>query len=127
LRTPYRPESRQQEVSEISRSLKALAKEIDVPVIVVSQLSREVERRESKKPQLSDLRESGAIEQDADLVVLLFREDYYNKDTENKGITEVIIAKQRNGPTGTVNLGFIKEYMKFVNLDLTHTGMAEEG
>ncbi len=126
LRTAYRAESRQQEVSEISRSLKALAKEIDVPVIVVSQLSREVEKREGKKPQLSDLRESGAIEQDADLVALLFREDYYNKDTENKGITEVIIAKQRNGPTGTVNLGFIKEYMKFVNLDVNHTSFLEE-
>ncbi len=125
LHTSSRFESRQQEISEISRSLKALAKEIEVPVIVVSQLSRAVEARTDKRPQLSDLRESGAIEQDADVVVLLLREDYYNPDTEKKGIAEAIIAKQRNGPVGSVFLGFIKEYMKFVSLDMSHTPSAE--
>ncbi len=116
IRSVGRGESRQQEISEISRSLKALAKEINVPLIAVSQLSRAVETRQDHRPQLSDLRESGAIEQDADVVVLLLREEYYNSTPENKGIAEVIIAKQRNGPTGSIYLGFIKEYMKFVNL-----------
>ncbi len=116
IRSVRRGESRQQEISEISRSLKALAKEINVPLIAVSQLSRAVETRQDHRPQLSDLRESGAIEQDADVVVLLLREEYYNSTPENKGIAEVIIAKQRNGPTGSIYLGFIKEYMKFVNL-----------
>jgi len=120
-RIPGKVESRQQEISEISRSLKALAKEIDVPVIVVSQLSRAVESRIDKRPQLSDLRESGAIEQDADLVVLLLREEYYTPETDKKGIAEAIIAKQRNGPVGSINLGFIKEYMKFVNLEMVHS------
>ncbi len=106
-------ENRQQEISVISRSLKALARELGVPVIAVSQLSRAPERRESFRPRLSDLRESGAIEQDADVVLMLFREDYYNLTDENKGIAEVIIAKQRNGPTGTVKLAFIKEYTRF--------------
>ena len=105
-------ESRQQEISEISRSLKALARELDVAVIAISQLSRAVESRTDHKPQLSDLRESGAIEQDADLVVFLLREEYYRPSPENKGIAEVIIAKQRNGPVGSVFAGFIKEYMK---------------
>ncbi len=109
-------ENRQQEISVISRSLKALAREINVPVIAVSQLSRAPERRESFRPRLSDLRESGAIEQDADVVLMLFREDYYNPSDENKGIAEVIIAKQRNGPTGTVKLAFIKEYTRFETL-----------
>jgi len=109
-------ENRQQEISDISRSLKALARELNIPVIAISQLSRAVESRPGHKPQLSDLRESGAIEQDADVVVLLYREEYYNTDTENKGITEVNIAKQRNGPVGTIKLTFIKEYMKFENL-----------
>jgi len=116
IKSAQRTESRQQEISEISRGLKALAKELNTPVIAVSQLSRQVEQRQGHKPQLSDLRESGAIEQDADLVALLFREEYYNPTPENKGIAEVIIAKQRNGPTGSVFLGFIKEYMKFINL-----------
>ena len=116
IRSVRRGESRQQEISEISRALKALAKEINVPVIAVSQLSRAVEARGDHRPQLSDLRESGAIEQDADVVILLLREEYYNPTPENKGIAEVIIAKQRNGPVGSVFLGFIKEYMKFVNL-----------
>ncbi|MDD5195292.1 MAG: replicative DNA helicase, partial [Candidatus Omnitrophica bacterium] len=109
-------ESRQQEISEISRALKSLAKELRVPLIAVSQLSRAVESRTDHRPQLSDLRESGAIEQDADVVVLLLREEYYSQTPENKGTAEVIIAKQRNGPVGSVYLGFISEYMKFVNL-----------
>jgi replicative DNA helicase len=109
-------ENRQQEISVISRSLKALAREINVPVIAVSQLSRAPERRETFRPRLSDLRESGAIEQDADVVLMLFREEYYSPTDENRGLAEVIIAKQRNGPTGTVKLAFIKEYTRFENL-----------
>lgn len=106
-------ESRQQEISEISRSLKALARELNVSVIAISQLSRAVESRQDHKPQLSDLRESGAIEQDADMVVFLFREEYYSPSESNKGLAEVIIAKQRNGPVGSVNLTFLKEYTRF--------------
>ena len=109
-------ENRQQEISVISRNLKALARELNVPLIAVSQLSRAPERRESFRPRLSDLRESGAIEQDADVVLMLFREDYYNLTEENKGIAEVLIAKQRNGPTGTVKLAFISEYTRFETL-----------
>jgi len=109
-------DNRQQEISVISRSLKALARELSVPVIAVSQLSRAPERRESFRPRLSDLRESGAIEQDADVVLMLFREDYYSPTDENKGVAEVIISKQRNGPTGTVKLAFIKEYTRFETL-----------
>ena len=111
-------ESRQQEISDISRSLKGLARELGVPVIAVSQLSRAVESRVDKKPQLSDLRESGAIEQDADVVVLLLREEYYNPTEENRGKAEVIIAKQRNGPVGPINLAFIREYTRFENMEL---------
>jgi replicative DNA helicase len=110
-------ENRQQEVSEISRSLKALARELDVPVIALSQLSRSVEQRQDKRPMMSDIRESGSIEQDADIVAFLYRDDYYDKETENKNIIEIIIAKQRNGPVGTVQLAFNKEYNKFVNLE----------
>ena len=109
-------ENRQQEISEISRSLKALARELNVPLIAISQLSRAVESRTDHRPQLSDLRESGAIEQDADLVVLLLREDYYNPSPDNQGIAEVIISKQRNGPVGSLKLAFIKEYTRFENI-----------
>jgi replicative DNA helicase len=112
-------ESRQQEISEISRSLKALARELSVPLIAISQLSRAVESRTDHRPQLSDLRESGAIEQDADVVVLLLREEYYNPTEENKGKAEVIIAKQRNGPVGSVFMTFIHEYTRFENMELT--------
>ncbi len=112
-----RGENRQQEVSEISRSLKALARELEVPVIALSQLSRSVEQRQDKRPMMSDIRESGSIEQDADIVAFLYRDDYYDKETENKNIIEIIIAKQRNGPVGTVQLAFAKEYSKFVNLE----------
>jgi len=109
-------ESRQQEISEISRSLKALARELNVPVIAISQLSRAVESRTDHRPQLSDLRESGAIEQDADVVVLILREEYYNPSPDNQGVAEVIIAKQRNGPVGSMKLAFIKEFTRFDNL-----------
>ncbi|ARD48374.1 replicative DNA helicase [Sporosarcina sp. P37] len=110
-------DNRQQEVSEISRSLKALARELKVPVIALSQLSRGVEQRQDKRPMMSDLRESGSIEQDADIVSFLYREDYYDKETEMQNMIEIIIAKQRNGPTGTVTLAFAKEYNKFLNID----------
>jgi len=111
-----RNENRQQEISEISRSLKILAKEINVPVITLSQLSRAPESRSDHRPMLSDLRESGAIEQDADLVIFLYRDDYYNPDSDKKNIAEVIIAKHRNGSTGTVELRWFGEYTKFANL-----------
>jgi len=115
-----RNENRQQEVSEISRSLKALARELNVPIIALSQLSRSVESRQDKRPMMSDIRESGSIEQDADIVAFLYRDDYYDKESEKKNIIEIIIAKQRNGPVGTVELAFIKEYNKFVNLERVH-------
>lgn len=116
MRSTYKSDNRQQEISDISRSIKALARELNVPIIAISQLSRAVESRQDHRPQLSDLRESGAIEQDADLVVLLMREEYYMPTEENKGVADCIIAKQRNGPVGTVKLAFIKEYMRFENL-----------
>ncbi len=109
-------ENRQQEISEISRSLKALARELKLPIIALSQLSRAVESRNDHRPMLSDLRESGAIEQDADVVVMLFREEYYKPTPENQGIAEVIIAKQRNGPVGTIKLAFLNEFTRFENL-----------
>ena len=110
--------SREQEIAEISRSLKILAKELDVPVIALSQLSRSPDQRTDHRPMLSDLRESGSIEQDADIVIFLYRDDYYNEDSEDRGLAEVIIAKQRSGSTGTVKLGWLGSYTKFVNTDL---------
>lgn len=110
-------DSRQQEISDISRSLKALARELSVPVVALSQLSRAVEQRPDHRPMLSDLRESGAIEQDADVVMFIYRDDYYNHDSEMKGISEIIIAKQRNGPIGTVNLVWLPQYTKFANME----------
>ncbi|MEY2806624.1 MAG: Replicative helicase, partial [Planctomycetota bacterium] len=116
LMTHPKAESRQQEISQISRSLKELARELEVPVIALSQLSRAVESRDNKRPQLADLRESGSIEQDADVVLLLYRDEYYNRDNpENKGLAEVICAKQRNGPTGDVVLNFNGSLMRFEN------------
>ena len=109
-------DNRQQEVADISRSLKSLARELKVPVIALSQLSRSVENRQIKRPMLSDLRESGSLEQDADIVMFLYREDYYVKDTENQNITELIVAKHRNGPVDTVRLFFDKEITRFRNL-----------
>ena len=110
-------DSRQQEISDISRSLKALARELHVPVIALSQLSRAVEQRPDHRPMLSDLRESGAIEQDADVVMFIYRDDYYNKDTDKNGIAEIIIAKQRNGPIGTIELVWLPDYTKFANME----------
>jgi replicative DNA helicase len=109
-------ENRQQEVSEMTRALKALAKELDVPVVALSQLSRAVEARKPPRPQLSDLRESGAIEQDADVVCMIYRDEIYDEESMDKGIAEVIIAKQRNGPTGVVKLAFQGEFTRFSNL-----------
>lgn len=109
-------ENRNQEISEISRSLKLLARELDIPIIALSQLSRSVETRQNKKPLLSDLRESGSLEQDADIVIFLYREDYYNTETKNKNITDIIIAKHRNGPVGSIQLFFHKDYVRFHDL-----------
>lgn len=113
-------ENRQQEISEISRALKSLARELDCPVIALSQLSRGVEQRQDKRPMLSDLRESGSIEQDADIVAFLYREDYYDPETDKQNIIEIIIGKQRNGPIGKVELVFLKNYNKFVSLDKSY-------
>ncbi len=116
IQTGLRIENRQQEISQISRSLKGLARELNVPVIAASQLSRAVEQRTVQRPRLSDLRESGAIEQDADVVAFLYREEYYKPKSNKKGMAEVIVSKQRNGPTGTIELAFLKEYTRFENL-----------
>lgn len=113
-------ENRQQEISEISRTLKGLARELEVPIVALAQLSRSVEQRQDKRPMLSDIRESGSIEQDADIVAFLYRDDYYDPESEKKNIIEIIIAKQRNGPTGKVELVFLKNYNKFVNLERAH-------
>ena len=115
MQSEGRQENRQQEISAISRGLKALAKEMDCPVVALSQLSRAPELRSDHRPILSDLRESGAIEQDADVVMFLYRDDYYHEDSDKKNIGEVIIAKHRNGPTGTVELVWKKEFTKFLN------------
>ncbi len=120
-----RGESRQQEISDISRSLKLLARELNVPVIALSQLSRAVEQRPDHRPMLSDLRESGAIEQDADVVMFIYRDDYYNHDTDKKNVSEIIVAKQRSGPIGTVELAWLPEYTRFANYNRNHR--SEEG
>ncbi|MCR4755047.1 MAG: replicative DNA helicase [Lachnospiraceae bacterium] len=121
-----RIESRQQEISEISRSLKGLARELNVPVVALSQLSREVEKRPDKRPMMSDLRESGAIEQDADVIMFIYRDDYYHEDTERKNISDIIIGKQRNGPVGTVELAWIPQYTKFGNIEKRRRDISSE-
>jgi replicative DNA helicase len=112
--------NRVQEISEISRTIKQIARELHIPILALSQLSRAVEARPDKSPQLSDLRESGSIEQDADIVMMMYREDYYNEDSDRQGIADIFIRKHRNGPTGRVELLFKKEQMRFYDIDKVH-------
>jgi replicative DNA helicase len=121
LNAPNKSESRQQEISYISRSLKALAKELNIPVVALSQLSRAVEQRSDHRPVMSDLRESGAIEQDADVVLFIYRKFVYSRDEEDEGLGEIILAKHRNGPTGLVKVSFVDKYARFMNLEYSHT------
>jgi replicative DNA helicase len=116
MSTSGRSESRQVEVSELSRGLKILARELDAPVMTLSQLNRQLEYRQDKRPMLADLRESGSIEQDADIVIFIYRDEYYNPESEQRGMAEIIVAKHRNGPTGSSRLAFLEQYTKFANL-----------
>ena len=127
MRSSEGKDSREQEISEISRSLKALAKELNVPVVALSQLNRQVESRDRGKPRLADLRESGAIEQDADVIMFIYREEVYVEDSDKEGVAEIIVAKQRNGPIGSVELTFLREYTRFENREILPDDGPEAG